>query len=283
MNGILLIFLLSAFAGPSQSLKASTPIDTAFNRLYNFDFAGLNEILDAHVRTHPEDPSVYSTRALALLFSELHRMGILETDFFIDDKQITDKSRLKPDPAVRTQLFQMTGEARRRAASILASAPADANAMFAMSVATGVETDYTVLVEKKYLRGFSLSRESQGYARKLLTLEPPLDDGYLTVGMVEYVVGNMNWFFRLFARFDQIEGSKGKAVENLNRVVATGRYFAPLAKLMLSIIYLREHQPEKTLEFLTELEHDFPENPLIRLEIRKVTASINRLQKEKVR
>jgi hypothetical protein len=52
---------------------------------------------------------------------------------------------------------------------------------------------------------------------------------------------------------------------------------------MLSIIYLREHQPEKTLEFLTELEHDFPENPLIRLEIRKVTASINRLQKEKVR
>jgi predicted Zn-dependent protease len=281
MNVIFSTLLLAVLSGPIQSAPSSTAIDRAFNRLYNYDFAGLYEILDAHVREHPEDPESYSTRALALFFSELHRMKVLETDFFLDDDQVTNKKRLKPDPAVRAQLFQMTAEARKRAAAILASAPTDPNAMFAMSVATGVETDYTVLIEKRYFRGFSLSKESQGYARKLLTLKPPLDDGYLTSGMVEYIVSNMNWFFRLFARFDHIEGSRTKAVENLERVIANGRYFAPLGRILLSIIYLREQKPAQALAILNELERDFPENPLIRFEINKITEKINRAQKKK--
>jgi hypothetical protein len=207
---------------------------------------------------------------MALLISELYRMKVLETDFFVDDDQVTDRTRLKPDPAVRARLFQTTAEARKWAAAVLATSPSDPDATFAMSVAAGVETDYTVLVEKRYFRALSLSRESQGYARRLLALEPPMADGYVTVGMMEYVVGSMNWFFRLFIRFDQVEGSKPRAVENLKLAAGGARYFAPLARLMLSVIYLRERQPQQALEVLRSLARDFPENPLIASEIRKI-------------
>jgi hypothetical protein len=280
MSAICLTVLLAAIAGPPQSPLSPTAIDRAFQRMYNFDFSGMHAILDEHVRAHPEDPLAYSTRAVACLFSELHRLKILETDFFTDDDQLTDRKKLKPDPAIRAQLFQMTGEARRRAAAILRSAPADRDAMSAMCVAASVETDYTILVEKKYIRSFSLSKESQAYARKLLAMNPPVYDAHLTLGMVEYVVGSLNWFFRLFVHFDQIEGSSQKAIENLKQVVASGRYYPPLAKILLSVIYLREKQPAQALVLLKELERDYPENSLIRAEVKKVSERIARPAKK---
>jgi hypothetical protein len=279
MHAMILAALLAALPGPPLAAEAPGAIDRAFQQMYNFDFAGTHKILDEYVRVRPEDPLVYSTRAVAFLFSELYRLKILETDFFVDDDQVTDRKRLKPDPAVRAQLFQMTGEARKRASAILKSAPNDRNAMFAMCMATGIETDYTILVEKKYFRSFSLSRESQGYARRLLAMNPPIQDAYLTLGMVEYVVGSMNWFFRLFVHFDQIEGSKQKAVENLKKVAAGGHYYPPMAKILMSVIYLREQQPAQALGLLRELERDFPENPLIRSEAKKAADKVARAKK----
>jgi hypothetical protein len=252
------------------------PVDRAFERMYNFDFAGAHTILNDLERQDPSYALTYAVRASALLFSELDRMKILETDFFTNDDTVTDKKRLKPDPAARARLFEATATARRTAAARLAVAPADADAMFAMCMATGVETDYTILVEKKYLRSFKLSKESQAYARRLLALDPPVCDAYVTIGSAEYVVGSMNFFFRLFVRFDEIKGSKQKATEDLKKVIANGRYYPAFAKILLSVIYLREKQPAAALQLLTELSHDYPENRLLRNEVTRAKLLVAR-------
>lgn len=273
MSAISLVLMLAVAAGSAPN-TGPTAIDSAFNRMYNFDFDGMHFLLDQHLRAHPEDPMTYSVRSVAYLFSELHRMKILETEFFADDDQLTDKKKLKPDLVLRVKLFLMTREARRRAKAILDSNPNDRNALAAICTASGVETDYTILIEKKYRRSFSMSKESQKYAHKLLSLDPPVSDAHLTLGMVEYVVSKLNWFFRLFVRFNQIEGNKQKAIENLNEVVKGGRYYAPLAKILLSVIYLREKQPEQALVLMQELQRDFPENPLFRAEVQKIAEKV---------
>src|SRR5213078_1482857 len=114
---------------------------------YNFDFSGVNAILDKLEHKDPAYPLTYSVRAASLLFSELHRLKILETEFFSDDKVTTVK--LKADARIREQIFKATGDARRVSGKRLAAEPADRDAMFAMCMATGIETDYTILVEKK--------------------------------------------------------------------------------------------------------------------------------------
>jgi hypothetical protein len=257
-----------------------TAIDRAFNQLYNYDFAGAHAILDAEQRIHPEDPLIYAVRGAAYLFSEFDRLKILESDFFADDDQITDRKRLKPDPAARERLFQATAEARKRALARLAVDPNDTNAMFALCTAAGAETDYFGLIEKKYFRAYSLSKESQQYARKLLAMKPPFYDAYLTLGTAEYVVGSLNFFFRLFIRFNQIEGSKQKGIENLKKVIAGGRYFPPFAKTLLVAIYLREKQVEPALVLMKELERDFPGNPLIKKEMKRALDKIDRVRKD---
>jgi hypothetical protein len=277
MHAVCLALMLAAISGPVDGTGAPA-IDKAFNRMYNFDFTGMYAILDGHVRVNPEDPMTYSARAVGLLFSELHRMQILETEFFTDDDKVTDKKKLNPDLAVRARLFEMTREARKRAGAILAIKPGDRNAMSAICTAAEVETDYTILVEKKYIRSFSMSKEAQKHARSLLSMNPPVCDAHLTLGMVEYVVSNLNWFYRLFVRFNKIDGNKQKAMENLKLVVEKGRYYAPLAKILLSVIYLREKQPQQALILMQEMERDFPENALIQSEVKKISLKIAPVQ-----
>ncbi len=277
-NLLCALLCLAVPAHQEKTAPSGTAIDWAFARMYNCDFEGAHAILEAQIRQHPDESLLYAVRAAALLYSEFQRMKILEADFFANNDKITDRKKLRPDPLVRVELFKMTGEARKRAGARLALAPEDRDAMFAMCMAAGVETDYTSLVEKKYIRSYSLSKETQLYARKLLALHPPCYDAYLTLGSAEYVVGNLNFFFRLFIRFDQIEGNKQKAIEELKSVIANGRYFPPFAKILLSVIYLRENQPQKALVLLKEMERDFPENPLFRQEILHITEKTGRGQ-----
>jgi hypothetical protein len=262
-------------AAGGQVPLAAHGIDRAFVKLYCYDFAGAHAVLDEEGRARPDDPLVHSVRGVVYLFSEFERQHILELAFFADDDQVTDRKRLKPDPAVRDRVFAATAAARKLAAARLAIDPYDRNALFAMSAAVGVETDYTGFIEKRYFKTYLLSRESQKYARRLLALKPPAYDAYLTIGTVEYVVSNLNFFFRLFVRFDQIEGSKQKAVAALEQVVKYGHYYRPFGKVLLAAIHLRENRAAQALVLLKELDSEFPGNPLI---IREVTRA-----EEKVR
>jgi hypothetical protein len=266
--------MTAAIMGQADAVSSPTAIDRAFNRMYNFDFPGAHAILDEYEKGHPDDPLAYSVRGAAYLFSEFNRMKILETEFFVDDDRVTDKKRTKPDPAARVRLFQVTEEAKRLARVRLALNSNDRDALMAYCMASAVETDYIGLVEKKYFRTYSLSKETQRYAHRLLSLNPPAYDGYLTLGAVEYVVANLNFFFRLFVRFEGIEGSRQKSIENLKRVVEAGRYLSPYAKILLSVVYLREKQPEKSLALMKEMERDFPENPIIPAEIARIQKKI---------
>ena len=114
----------------------------------------------------------------------------------------------------------------------------------------------------------SLSKEGQKYhSRRLLALNPPVYDTYPTLGTAEYVVSNLNFFFRLFVRFDRIEGSKKKAIENLELVIKFGHYYKPFAKILLAALHLREKRPAEALALLREVRSEFPGNTVIQREV----------------
>lgn len=259
---------------PSNPGSTQNAAERALHQLYNADFAGAHAILTEEILTHPDNALLYAFRAGVILFSEYDRLKILELDFFANDDSVTDRKRLTTDPAIRADLFRATGKARELASARLAKDPKDADAVFSLFVAAGVETDYTILIEKKYLRSYSLAKETQKYSLKLLAMDPPVYDAYLSSGMLEYVVGNLNFFFKLFVHFDQIKGKKEKAIDCLKLVIDHGRYYPPYARILLSVMYLRDNKPDKALALLKEFERDYPENPMIRKEILRISAKI---------
>ena len=266
------VSLSPTLAAPAAS--APGEIDRAFQSLYNFDFAASHKILDAYIAAHPDEPLPYSVRASAYLFAELHRLGILEGEFFEDDKRIAEKKKLNADPAVRRELMQALEDAQSRAGAVLEKQPSDPYALFTMCVASGVRTDYTALVEKRQIRSLSMAKNANRYAQQLLKVDPNFYDAYLTAGLSEYLVGSLPFVIRWFVRFDNVKGSKEQGIRNVQLVAERGRYLRPFAKILLSIAYLREKKPRQTRQLLVELARDYPANPLIRKELVKVEARL---------
>lgn len=280
MRKLFVVLILALIPTPARAtgpggVEPPTAIDAAFSRLYNFDFTGAERLLQEHIRLSPADPLSYSVRAAGLLYSEMYRLQILQTEFFTDDEKIGDDKKLKADPAVRASLFQALQEARARAAARLAVNSDDRDALFAMCMSQGVEIDYTAFIERRRWRGLKMAGQANAYAQKLLAMNPPMYDAYHTVGMIEYVMGSVPFFVRWFVRFDQVKGNKEIGIQNLKLVAQYGRYYRSFAKVLLSVIYLREKEPELAEELLAELAHDFPENPLIRKELDKVRQQLD--------
>ena len=278
LAGWLLVLSCAAGIGTAAESKAAAAEDIhrALGRLYNFDFPGTHEILARHIAAHPDDPLGYAIRSAACLFFELHRLGILESEFLIDDRRIISRKKLKPDPGVKNELWNAVTEARERARQRLARNPGDREALFSLCLVSGVLTDYTALVEKRQFGSLSYARQSQVHAVRLLRLDPKFYDAYLTSGVNEYLVGSMPFFLRWFVRFEQVQGSKKVAIGNLELVARSGRYLGPFAKILLAIIHLREKRPQESERLLRELTREFPENPLLRQELARLAARNSR-------
>ena len=263
-------FLLACLPLAAANDVPRAEIDRAFNRMYNFDFRGSHIVLDDYVAEHPEEPLPYAVRSAAYLFSELDRLGILESEFFADDKRIIAKKGLKPDPAVRARLLQAIDEAQQRADRVLAKQPGDADALFAMCIAQGILSDYMALVEKRQLASLSNVRRAGVYGRRLLAENPHYYDAYLTTGVTEYILGSLPFFVRWFVRTEGIQGSKSRGIEEVELVARQGHYLRPFAKILLGIAYLRAERRADAQRMLAELAKEFPDNQLIRKELMKL-------------
>jgi hypothetical protein len=260
-----------------SALRAAEPngIDVALQRMYNQDYVAAHEVLDRYIATRPQDPVPYAFRASAYLFYELDRLGILESEFLTDDKQIAEKKKkLDPDPLTREKFVRAVHDVETRADAALKINPDDPQALFAMCIAQGVATDYMAFVEKKQFSSLSVAKRSNGYAQRLLKLDPTFYDAYLTAGISEYMLGSLPFFIRWFVKFDNVDGSKERGVDRLKLVAREGHYFKPFSKIMLSIISLREKRPQEAQQWLTELARDYPENRLFRTELAKVNAKL---------
>jgi hypothetical protein len=250
-------------------------LDAALKHMYDFDFPASQEILNRYIAQHPEDPLPYAFRGSAYLFYELDRMNVLESEFFTDDGRIADKKKkVDPDPAVRERFLQAVSDTESRAGAALKVDPNDRQALFAMSIAQGVSTDYMAFVEKRQIASLSLAKRSNSYAQRLLRLDPKFYDAYLTAGISEYMLGSLPFFIRWFVHFDNVQGDKKRAVDRLELVSREGHYFKPFSKILLATIALREKRPRDAQRFLQALTQEYPANPLFRKELNKVTVKI---------
>ena len=266
------IIAVSCF--PAFGATGAATIDAAVEQMYNFDFPASHAILNQCIAAHPKDPLPYAFRAAADLFYEMDRLGILESEFLADDTRIIAKKKLQPDPTVRAQFYKALDDTASRAEAALAADPNDRAALFSMCISQGVATDYMALVEKRQFSSLSPAKRSNSYAQRLLKLDPKYYDAYLTTGFSEYIIGSLPFIIRWFIHFDNVTGSKERGVENVRLVAREGHYFKPFAKILLGIAALREKRPQEARDLLADLARDYPNNPLFRKELAKVTATI---------
>src|SRR5437016_6705371 len=92
--------LLSIAAAADVPVRRLT-LDDGFHLLYNLDFADAHQVFLSWQQGHPDDPMGPACEAAGLLFSEFNRLGVLEAQFYEDDKAFQARKKLRPDPAIQ--------------------------------------------------------------------------------------------------------------------------------------------------------------------------------------
>jgi hypothetical protein len=246
------------------------PLDHGFQLLYNLDFDHAHNIFVSWEQSHPDDPLGPTFDAAGLLFSEFHRLGILESEFFANDKTFENRPRLNPDPAVRARFDAAIEKAQAAARARLAKNGKDEDALFAMTLTNGLEADYAALVEKRNLASLHYTKESTVWANQTLAVDHNLYDAHIAGGISKYIIGSMSAPVRWLVRLGGVPADKQEGIKELQLVAQHGHYLAPFANILLAIAYVREHQTERARALLASLREQFPANPLFAQEIAKL-------------
>ena len=269
----LLLFARLCFAA-QPATQYEPVVDEAMAALYSSDFDGAQRILDRYIQKNPGDPLAYSVKASGYVFWELHRLGILEADFFKDDRIADKRKSLKPDPAVRAQFDASIKKAQELAGNVLRLDPDNVNALFASCLAYGNQTDYLALIEKKQMQGLSVNKEGYRVAQRLLKIAPDFYDAHLTTGLTEYLIGSIPFVFRWFVKFDDVQGDKKQGIRKLELVAERGHYLKTFAKILLATAAVREKRPRDAQRILQELTQAYPRNALLRRELDRISTQL---------
>lgn len=271
------IIVTALWAGCALSLMAhavdlprsalAPGLDRGFFGLYNLDFAGAQRDFSSWQELHPDDPVGPVSEAAGFLFAEFDRLGVLESQFYANDAAFVRRPKLTPDPALREHFMAAIGRAENLSQARLAKDPHDRDALFALTLSSGLEADYAALIEKRNLASLHFTKEASAWARRLLAVCPDCYDALLATGFSKYIMGSMAAPVRWILRMGGLPSDKQGGIADLETTAEHGHYLAPFARILLSIAYVREKDNSRALQLLTGLRRQFPANTLFPREI----------------
>ena len=240
-----------------------------FNLLYQQKFTEAREAFSAWQSRNPEEPFGEVAVAASYLFEELYRQGVLTSDFFLNERKFLHGIDGKPDPVRMRNFRDAVSRARILAKQRQKTSPKDGEALFALTLAAGMESDSDAILEKKQLDGLKRMKEANEHAKQLLAQHPDAADAYVAPGIANYIIGSLNPGYRLALWFGGIHGDKKLGMEQVAKTVENGRYLRPFAKIMLALAARREKQNALAQGLLRELSQEFPSNDTFATEYAK--------------
>jgi hypothetical protein len=260
----------SALAAEPSALAAPGTLDHGYRLLYNLDFNAAQQEFTAWQKQHPEDPLGPVSEAAGLLFSEFHRLGILEAQFYADDKSFETDDKLAADPEVGKRFFAALARAESLAKKKLEKDASDATGLLAMTLFEGLQADYLALVEKKNFKSLGHAKKGKAWAARLLAVDPQNYDAYLATGTYKYIIGSLPAPVRWLLRFGGHSGDKEAGRYEVMMTAEHGRFLKPFARILLAISYLRDKDKQRARVLLAGLRDEFPRNPLFAREVERI-------------
>lgn len=278
MLSLLCFFLWQTAAGVNAQPigDAATPafvsvpeLSSGFRQLYIQKFPEGRALFEAWASQHPDEPFAQVAIAASYLFEEFYDQGVLTSDFFLNEKKFLHGIEGEPDPARMAGFERAIARARELASQRLSKDPRDPEALYALTLCAGMESDADMILRKHNLDALRRLKEANSHAKVLLAERPDAKDAYLALGTANYVIGSLSMGFRAMLWFGGVHGDRKLGMQQLAEAADGGRYLEPLAKIMLALAARREKQKPLAQKLLRELTEEFPESPLYSVEYAK--------------
>jgi hypothetical protein len=198
---------------------------------------------------------------------------VLEAQFYESDSAFAARKKLAPDPSVKDRFDAALARTETAARARLSKNSKDRDALFAMTLTSGLRADYAALIDKRNLASLHFAKDASAWAGKLLAVDPNYYDAHLATGFSKYIIGTMSAPVRWILRVSGVSGDKQAGMQELQLTANHGHYLAPFARILLAIAYVREKDTTHALQLLASLHQEFPDNPLFPKEMARLEAS----------
>ena len=244
----------------SPAFTTVPELNAGFDLLYRQRFAEARETFANWESRNPQQPFGQVAIAAGYLFEELSRQGVLTSDFFLNEKKFLHGIEGSPDAERMSHFRDALARACELAKDRQKTNPEDREALLALTLAAGMESDAESILLKRHLAGLKSMKKANGYAKELLAQYPDATDAYIATGIANYVIGSQSGGTRFALWFGGIHGDKKLGMEQVARTVENGRYLRPFAKIILALAARREKQDALAQKLFRELSEQYPDN-----------------------
>src|ERR1700757_4681321 len=246
--------------GESPAFAPVPELSAGFDLLYVQKFTEGRQIFASWESRNQEDPFGEVAMAASYLFEELYVQGVLTSDFFLNEKKFLHGIDGRPNPERMRHFDEALTRTRELAKMRQKTNPNDGEALFALTLAAGMESDAESILRKKHMNGLKRMKEANKYAECLLANYPDATDAYIALGIANYIIGSQSAGSRFALWFDGVHGDKKLGMEQVARAAANGRYLRPFAKIILALAACREKQVALAQRLFRELSEQYPDN-----------------------
>jgi hypothetical protein len=248
----------------------SPSLDVGYRQMYNLQFEEAHSTFQSWIQAHPKDPMGLTSDGAAYLFAEFDRLGVLQTELFVDNEKFKERQRAMPDPAAKRAFDYALAKSDQLADAVLQNSGRDSNALLSKVLNLGLRADYLALVEKRNLASLGYIKAARLLAEELLANDPTCYDAYLAVGVENYILGinpaPVRWLLRLYGA----KTDKELGIKNLRLTAEKGHYLLPYARLLLAVAALRDKDQNQARQLLAGLSQEFPDNRLYKWELTRL-------------
>lgn len=242
--------------------------------LYNIDYAGARAKFEEIRKLQPQHPAGDIYLATTIWLEHLNKSRRLQTGLYSDDSSFyagaenakEDSEGDEVDPAVDRAFRDRMASAKTKALALVARNKNDADAQYFLGAYYGVMAGYEASVARKFFAAMRNGSRSVDAHEKVLKLKPDYYDAYLSVGMYDYIVGNLPFVYKALATLAGVRGNKNRGIERLQMIIAKDAATADDARVMLLAIYKNEKRYEDALVLLQQLSSKYPASYLLKLE-----------------
>lgn len=246
-----------------------TRIQQGIRDIYNMEYSRAAENFQSMIQNAPEDPAGYAYLAMTYWIEELSAKQELSIERFASSDFFEENPKYRPkvDPAAEERFRRINRQAVEKAWARIGKNPDDRAALFLHGLAYQNLASFETSLKRNWWPAFRAGDRTYSDHKKLLRMEPELQDARLSVGAYDYVAGSLPWHIKLVAMLLGKWGNKERGRKQLETVAEKGVLAADDARILLILIYTREKNYPKALQYLSELHRKYPQNYLVHLDM----------------
>jgi tetratricopeptide (TPR) repeat protein len=238
----------------------------AFDHFYSMEYDRSIQEFERLVAEFPENPIANNYLLSAVMFKEMYRIGALDTESYASDSFLDIKAKKTLDPAVTKRILELLERTEHLCNERLKKDPDDIDALYARGVGRGMRSTFMGMGQRAWLAAIRSALGARRDHERVLQMDPDFVDAKMSIGIHNYIIGSLNWFYRSMVALAGVTGNKQKGLDYLRQVADSKSVASMDARIALALFLRREQKYPEALKVVKSMLDDYPKNYLAAIE-----------------